>query len=429
MDACVDRRKTTLNNGARVITVRLPSVHRASVVVYARVGARYETKTTSGLSHLVEHMIFRGSSRLPNATRYAAAMERIGGSLNAETGIDYSLYQVSVPPSEVEGAIELLGDVFEAPQFADLDVEKRIIREEILEDLDESGHDINVDNLARTTAWKGHPLGFRITGTLQNVERFDIDDVRAHFRRFYGARNLIVCASGAVEHASVLSAARRSFGRIPPGQPAQARPPTNSVGTTRVSAVHSAGSQTSVEALLKALPETDPGYPALVCLIRIIDDGLSTRLHRRVVDELGLAYYVSAGLEAYEDAGAVEIQAQVAHESAPRMVQEILALFDDLRCRPVDAEELDKAKRRHRWDLEASVDDPDAMAGWFGGGELFRRAERLEQRSQRIFSVSEADVLRVAQRVFDRTRLTVAAVGDLRGGRLGKIRRIVDAYR
>lgn len=401
--------------------------HRAVVVVYARVGARYETPATNGLSHLVEHMIFRGSRRYPDATAYAEAIERIGGTLYAETGIDYSLYQVSIPPSEVEGAIELLGDVFCGPRFADLAVEKQIIREEILEDLDESGCDINVDNLARATAWPKHPLGFRIIGTLQNLERFTVEDIRAHFERFYGARNLIVCVAGAVKRERVRQAALRAFRDLPAGKPSRSMPPRRA-RTVRVATVHSVGSQTAIEVLAQALSESDPDYPALICLMRVLDDGLSTRLHRRIVDELGLAYSISAGLEAFVDTGALEISAQVAHENVPRIVSEILALFEELRTRPITAAELDKAKHRYRWDLEASKDDPEAMAGWYGGGALFGRAVSLKRRLCQVMAVKPTDIYRVARRVLTGKRLTIAAVGDLRKGRLAKLKRIAHAY-
>lgn len=428
LDEAVDRRSSTLQNGARVVTVRMPAVHRATVVVYARVGSRHETVRTNGLSHMVEHMIFRGSKRLPDATAYAEAIEKIGGSLYAETGIDYSLYQVNIPPDQIESAVELLGDVFTAPRFADLEIEKRIIREEILEDHDEDGRDVNVDNLARAAAWPNHPLGFRITGTAQNVARFRERHVRNHFGRFYGARNLVLCAAGAIDHDRALRAMRRAFRRIVSGRRSKAPAPPEGGRASKVVTVQSPGSQTSVEALWRSLPDGDPDFPALLCLMRIIDDGLSTRLHRRVVDELGLAYYVSAGLEAFEDAGALEVQAQVAHENAPRIVEEILRMFDELRRYPVGAEELDKAKHRYYWDLQASLDEPDAMAGWFGGGELLHRVQPLDRRLAKVLATTREDLTRVAARVFDRKRLTVAAVGDLHDGRKGKIRRIVENY-
>ncbi|MEK6607381.1 MAG: pitrilysin family protein, partial [Myxococcota bacterium] len=409
-------------------TVAMPGLHRAVVTVFARVGARNETRRTSGLSHLVEHMIFRGTERYPDATSFAIAIERIGGSLHAETGLDASLYQVSIPPEEVLGAIELLGEVFRAPRFADLEIEKRIIREEILEDHDETGHDVNVDNVARAAAWPNHPLGFRITGPPENVERFDLRDVRGHFARFYGACNLVVCAAGDIEAGRVRAAVTRAFGRLARGKPSRVRPPTDGQRLPRFAFVQSPGSQTSIEAFVRAIPESDPDYLALVLLTRVLDDGLSTRLHRRIIDELGLAYFVSAGLEAFSDAGAFEVQAQVAHDNAPRMLVEVLRLFQDLRARPVGADELDKAKRRYQWDLLVSLDDPDTMAAWFGGAEFFREPETFAQRSARIDRVTQADLQRAANRVLDRRRLTVAVVGDLRRGRLRELRRLALSY-
>ncbi|MGH2669655.1 MAG: M16 family metallopeptidase, partial [bacterium] len=197
--------KATLENGLTVVTIELPHLHRATVVVYARVGARYETPSSSGLSHFTEHMLFRGTRRHPDAFQLSDAIERAGGTLYAETGIDYSLYQLSLHPDMVPEAVALLGEVFREPRFVDIEVERRIVLEEILESLDQHGRETNVDTLARRALFPRHPLGYAITGPPHNVRRFRLGDVRRHFGRFYGASNLVLCLSGAIRHRSGLA--------------------------------------------------------------------------------------------------------------------------------------------------------------------------------------------------------------------------------
>jgi predicted Zn-dependent peptidase len=422
------RHKERLDNGLTVVTVELPHLHSASVVMYARTGSRYEDARDNGLSHFLEHMLFRGTERLPDAYALNHAIEALGGTLYAETGRDYSLYQISLHPESLVEGIRLFGEIFQAPAFSDLEVERRIVLEEMLEDHDDDGRLINIDDIARLAVWPDHPLGYRITGPYENVERFSAADVRRHFARNYGARNMVLALSGAVDREAVMPVVRRAMGALPSGEPRLVEPPPESQREPRLINVQREGSQTSVQVLFRALPERDPDFPALIALGRVVDDGMSTRLHRRIVDELGLAYYVSGSLEPFIDAGLYEIDGTSIHENAPELVAESLRLLAALRDEPPAQAELDKGARRYRWDLEASFDDPDAMAGWMGGTELFNGPLTLEQKVARVKSVTPADVQRVAQRLFRRERLTVTCVGALAKKLEKQVRAVVDAF-
>ena len=138
-----------LANGLRVVTVELPHLHTATLIVYAKLGSRYETPEDNGLSHFLEHMLFRGTERYPDSLALNFAIEELGGTLYAETGRDLSLYQITVDPGLVPQGIALLGEIFGAPAFTQIDLERQIILEEINEDLDEDGRDINLDDLGR----------------------------------------------------------------------------------------------------------------------------------------------------------------------------------------------------------------------------------------------------------------------------------------
>jgi predicted Zn-dependent peptidase len=422
------RHKDVLPNGLTVVTVELPHLHSVSVVMYARVGSRYETAADNGLSHFLEHMLFRGTERLPDAYALNHAIEALGGTLYAETGRDYSLYQISLHPETLLPGLELFGEIFQTPSFTDVDVERRIVLEEMHEDHDEDGTLVNIDDLARLAVWPDHPLGYRITGPYDNVERFDDADVRRHFASHYGARNMVLVVSGAVERDQVIGVLHRVFGALPAGRALEVVAPPESQTTPRFLYVPREGSQTNVQVLFRAFPETDPDFPALIALGRIVDDGMSTRLHRRIVDELGLAYYVSASLEPFVDSGLYEIDGACVHAHAPSLVKESIAVLTRLRDTPPLQEELDKAQRRYRWDLEASFDDPDAMAGWWGGTELFFGPLSVEAKVERVKNVTPEAVQRVARRLFQPERLTVACVGMLTKKLERDVRRIVDKF-
>src|SRR5262245_52181323 len=210
--------RSTLGNGLRVVTVETPYLHTANVCLYVRAGSRYERPETNGLSHFVEHMLFRGSSRFPDSFALNLAIEELGGTLYAETGRDYSLYQIPLHPRHVQRGLENLGDLFSSPAFRDIDLERQIILEEILEDLDDRGRNVNLDDPSRLVAWDGHPLGYTITGPLKNVRRFSVEDVRTHFDRFYGAENMVLCAAGPMAPREVQAWSKRAFAHVPRGE-------------------------------------------------------------------------------------------------------------------------------------------------------------------------------------------------------------------
>jgi predicted Zn-dependent peptidase len=413
--AAYHRYLDTLPNGLRTVTVELPHLHTAAIVLYVKSGSRYESARTNGLSHFLEHMLFRGTERYPDSFALNYAIESLGATLYAETGRDYTLYEITLHPSSVQKGLALFGEILGSPTFPDLRVEKRIVLEEILEDLDEQGNDVNIDNIARASLWPDHPLGYKITGSYDSVKKFRRSDLQRHHQDFYGAKNLVLCVSGNVDHATVMQATRKFFGRLPAGTPAKVTPPVERQDRPAWLNVFNQGSQTSLQILFRGLPEIHPDYPALQALLRVLDDGISTRLHHRIVDELGLAYYVSASVEAYVDTGVFEIDATVAHKNAPALVREVLAILTDLRDRRVRPDELEKAKNRYRWELEASLDDVHAVAGWFGGAELFYPPDDFETKRAKMEAVTAQDIRRVAQRVIAPRNLNVTAVGMLDG--------------
>src|SRR5580704_3958445 len=155
----------TLTNGLRVVVAPLPQLHRSHVALWARVGSRFERGEENGISHFLEHMIYRGTARVPSAHAVNLAFERLGGSLFASTQVDHGIFSLTLPPESLDEACRLFGEVLSEPAFLDIDIERGIVVEEILEDLDDEGRQVDADNLSRALIYKDHPLGFTITGT------------------------------------------------------------------------------------------------------------------------------------------------------------------------------------------------------------------------------------------------------------------------
>ena len=415
-----------LANGLRVCTIEAPHLHGAVVALYVRAGSRYEGATTNGLSHFVEHMLFRGCAQYPNSFALNRAIEERCGMLIGETGRDYSLYQVSLHPRDLGGALDILGDLFLAPSFSDLDLERAIVLEEILDDFDERGRRINTDDLAREALWSGHPLGFPITGPERNIRRFSRADVVRHFRRLYGARNMVLCVAGPVRPAAVLAQVRRAFGRLPPGRRLRPLPPPARVNGPRFQSVRSDSAQAEIQILFHALADQDPGSAALIVLLRVLDDGMSTPLHYRVCDQKGLAYHVSAALDPLYDTSLLEIDSACLPEKLPQLASEIVALLSDLRTTLVSEEELAKAKGRYARDVEAGFDDLEGLCSWFGGTALFFSHPRSPaERYRRVAAVSAEQIRQVARRVLQPERMVTVVVGSVERSLSRRVERIL----
>jgi predicted Zn-dependent peptidase len=428
LDPTVDT--THLDNGLAVTTVALPHLHTAVCALFVKVGARFETPADNGLSHFVEHMLFRGTDRYPTSLALNTAVERLGSTLHAETGRDISLFQLGLEPEQVPAGIELLGELMGSPRFSDIDLERQLILEEINEDYDEQGVEINADDIARGLAFEGHPLGQRIIGPRTNVERFSRADVERHFTRFYGARNATLCVTGPVEHGRVVEAASRAMKAMPVGTRAEvlAAPPMTADGP-RLRHVPDAGSQTSLAVVFRAIPELDARHVALIALLRILDDGMSTRLHYTLADQKGLAYSIHAGIEPLADAALFEIAGATANAKVPALVRELLGLLDGLRRGEITDDEVAKARVRYRYEMLASLDDASAMAGWFGGTTLYYQPPALSARLDTMTKLTAADITEVAREILAPDHLALAAVGTLSRSRLGELRGMINAWK
>lgn len=415
-----------LANGLRVCTVEAPHLHGAVVSLYVRAGSRYETPHDNGLSHFLEHMFFRGSARYANSFELNRAIEERCGMLVGETGRDYSLYQLAMAPRDLGHALGIMGDLFTKPRFSDLELERAIVLEEILDDFDEDGSRINTDDVARELMWGKHALGFPITGPESNIRRFSRADVVRHFRRCYGARNMVVCVAGPLRRASVLAQVRRVFEWLPAGQRLQPASPPSKIAGPKIRCVRTDSAQTEIQILFRGLADRDAGFPALIALLRVLDDGMSTPLHYRVCDQKGLAYHVNAALDPYYDTSLLEVSSACLPEKLPQLVKEIMSMLVELRTTLVSAGELDKAKRRYARDLEAGYDDVEGLCSWFGGTSLFFPKPRSpEQRFRRFAATTAEQIRRVANQILRPERMAAVVVGNVDRSLARKVERIL----
>ncbi len=422
-------RLTTLDNGLRVIVSPQPQLHRAHVAFYVRVGSRFETHEQNGLSHFLEHMLYRGTPRMPRAHDVNLAFEELGGYLYAATHVDFGVFSVTLPSESLPEASRLFADVLMNPTFADIDIEREIVCEEILEDLDDEGRMVDADNLSRELLYPDHPLGFTITGDEARVRSFTPRMLRDHHARHYNAANAVLAFSGNVDPDRAIALAEKHFRGLPKGERVRSAPPVHAQTKPRVRFVDNASSQTELRVCYRALPDGSEQRSAMDMLMRILDDGMSTRLYHRICDEQGLCYDVSASYEGFDDDGVVDFAAGVQHARAAVVTRELTGLLGTLaRTGPSD-DELAKAKRRHAWEMRGMQDSPEELAGFYAAGLLFDRFETPEERIAKNAAVGAEDLRALAEFLAQPDRLNVLAVGMLDDDEDAELEEAVLAYR
>lgn len=423
-----EMRVETLGNGLRVVVAPQPQLHRAHVALYVRVGSRFETPERNGLSHFLEHMLYRGTPRLPRAHDVSLAFESLGGYLYAATQVDFGVFSVTLPPETLAETTPLFAEVMRAPTFADIEIEKEIVCEEILEDLDDEGRQVDPDNLSRQLIYPDHPLGFTITGDEERVRSFTREMLAEHHARHYNAANAVLAFSGDVDPDRALELAHRHFEALPRGERVTSPPPVHAQTRPRFEFVENVSSQTELRVCFRAVPDGSELHPAMDMLMRVLDDGMSTRLYHRVCDSKGLCYDVSASYDGYDDDGVVDLAAGVQHARAALVTGELVSLLAELgKTGPTQAE-LEKARRRHGWELRTMLDCPDELAGFLAIGLLFDRFETPAEREAKHAAVRAEDVRALAELIAQPERLNVLAVGLLDDGEDSRLEDVVMGY-
>lgn len=417
-----------LANGLRVVCIPRPHAQQAVALLHIRVGSRFETPETNGASHFLEHMLFRGTPSLASSHEQALAFESLGGMLYASTQVDHGLLSVNFPPESLRSMLAIFAESALSPRMADIEVERGIVREEILEDLDDEGRDIDADNRVRALMFGSHPLGMTITGSLDQLERFTVPMLREHHARHYTAENCVLALAGPLDPDECIALSTAAFASMPRGERIPTAPPPLTQEKPQFVHVHNLSSQTDLRIAFRGVGYGHPLEPAVSALLRVLDDGMSTRLYGRICNEKGLAYHVSALHEAYEDDGVFDIAADVQHARAAEVSQEILNILHDLAAHGPTEAELDKLKARHGWEIRAMHDEVESLAGFYGLSLLCGTEKTPLERHEKILALSRDDIREAAAHIFRPERLNMAAIGSLRASQKRALERVLKSF-
>ncbi|HYI22944.1 MAG TPA: pitrilysin family protein [Candidatus Limnocylindrales bacterium] len=401
--------RTALPDGPRVISARLPGSRSLSVAVYVLAGSRLESPAQSGVAHFMEHVTFKGTNAYPTTKLLSEAIEGCGGSTNAATDRESTVYWARLPVREFDRAFGVLSELVCRPLLRANDIarERDIIVEEIRSYRDDPGQ--YVFNLFDTAFFGDTPLGWEIAGDEASVRGLAESDIRGFWSDTYRPANTVISVAGDVDHERIVEKVISCFGTgngIVPGFSAAPTLPQQ-----RLSVEHRDVAQAHVALGLPALPRDHADQWTLEMLNTILGEGSSSRLFQQLREDAGLAYDVHSFQTDYADCGTLQVYAGVDPDDLARSVQAMLGELQRMRDKPVDMDELDRARTYAAGRLELRLEESRHLSAWLGVQEaLHDRVLTLDEALAELAEVTPEGIQALAQQLFRDDRLCLAVI-------------------
>ncbi len=401
-----------LENGLRVVTTPLPTAQSVSVNVFVGAGSRGEDRRTNGLCHYIEHMMFKGTAKRPNAIAIAESIEGAGGVLNAFTTKEFTCYWNHVPYDRLDLAMEVLADMLQHSLLdaKEIERERSVVQQEIRRSYDQPA--AWASELLSRACFGDQPIGWPVIGTEESVGGLAREDFVEHLQNWYAPSNMVLSVAGSTTQADVMRAAKGLFGGLLQGTPPTFEPARDGLPDEHIIVEQREISQCNLGIALRAIARKDPDRYILLVLNSVLGRGMSSRLFKEVRERRGLAYSVGSGVSRYHDTGAVSVSAGV----SPEKLTEATAVIRDellkLTEEPVGPEELAKARDYTVGSFRLSLETTMALAQRAGESLLtIGEIEPIEEVVAKLEAVSAEDMQRVAARIFRRDNLALAVVG------------------
>ncbi|MFB3884299.1 MAG: M16 family metallopeptidase [Thermodesulfobacteriota bacterium] len=405
--------KTVLDNGIKVITEEIPYLKSASIGIWVNTGSRDEPPEENGISHFIEHLLFKGTERR-TAFDIAKEIDSVGGTLNAFTGREYTCFYAKVIDKNLPLAIDLLSDIFLHSLIDDQDVEKErmVILQEIK--MVEDTPDDYVHDLFNRACWGNHPLGFPIFGTSDLVRSLKRDRIYQFFKENYLPNRIIICAAGNLHHQEVVDSIGAVFGQIPKSDQIKERVRPDAISTTNI--LKRDLEQVHFCLGTKGLQYNHSLRFASYVLNTILGGGMSSRLFQEIRENRGLAYSVYSYLPAYIDTGLVVVYAGTNESSFQEAIELILKEFNHLKTEPLQNGELEIAKEQLKGNLLLSLESSDNLMARLAKNEIyFESYLPVEQVIKGIDEVEERTVRDLAKDIFDERFFCLTVLGPVDG--------------
>jgi len=405
--------KTTLDNGLRIITSSMPHTRSVSICFFIGVGSRYESEVEAGISHFIEHLLFKGTKERTTAKEICGEIEGVGGILNGGTDKELTVYWCKVAQSHFRMALDVLTDMLLHSKFdpQDIERERHVIMEEINMSKDSPSQQAHL--LIDELLWPTHPLGRDIAGTKESVADITREALLSYLQNQYLPDNLVVSIAGNIRHQEIVTAVSQAldswatrqqclgYSAYEPKQDQRLQ-----IETRDLEQVH----------LCLALPGLSLLHPkrfALDLLNIILGEGMSSRLFVEIRDKLGLAYNIYSYAEHFLDSGAVIVYAGVEPKNLETVIQAILEQLNQLR-KTIPESELTKAKELSKGRLLLRMEDSRNVAGWFGGQEILTKRILIPDQVTSIIDIITVEELKqLAEEIITDNQLRLAVVGPI----------------
>jgi predicted Zn-dependent peptidase len=408
--------KTTLKNGVRVITNSMSHTQSVSTILYYGVGSRYEEDRIAGISHFIEHMVFKGTTKRPTARMISEAIEGVGGVLNASTGREITNYWAKVPKTHFELSFDVLSDMLLSAKFDPNEIEKerKVIIEEIHQTLDSPPELVN--ELINLVIWGNQPVGRDIAGDDNTVGSISREDLLSYMRKYYLPSDMVVSVAGNIQHDAVVKLVEDTLGQLPSGERPVAAAVKAPVQGPRLQILNKDTEQAN---LCLAVPSLHYGHSkryVLSMLDSILGAGMSSRLFQEIREERGLAYTVDSYSSMLSDTGAWIVYSGVDPEKIDDTITAILGEMNKIRHEPVSEAELRKVKEYSKGRMLLGLENTQSVASWGGNQELLLdRIYTVEEVVAQIEDVTVEQVQELAQELFQPDKLYLAIVGEYEG--------------
>jgi predicted Zn-dependent peptidase len=407
-----DLRRTVLPNGLTVLSEFMPGVRSVALGAWVRAASLHESAEKMGVSHMLEHMVFKGTATR-SAKDLALALETLGGSLDAYTAREHTAYQAKVLDEHLPQAADVLADLIFRPTLraSDLALEKKVVLEEI-NTVDDTPDDL-VFELHNAQLWGNHPYGYQILGTRESVGSLHVDDLRALHSRAYHPEQIVVAAAGNVEHDTLIETLESSgWGQVPAGRLPALESPAPIVQTPAAVHFERDTAQTHIVIGSDAFPHSDARRYAMTLIGTLLGGGMSSRLFQRIREELGLAYSVYSFQSFHIDAGMHGVYVGTTPESARAAVDAINAELETLSANGLTGEDVATGKSQLKGQITLSLESPTSRMYRAAGTELYGEPYRtLDDLLALIDAIDAGTVAELCSKYYSPARQTLVSLG------------------
>ncbi|WP_170271522.1 M16 family metallopeptidase [Fluviispira multicolorata] len=414
--------KHTLSNGMPVFYCHTPDSVCFELSIHINTGARDETEKNSGISHFLEHMMFRGTKSYPNSIQLSKAMESFGGETNAMTGIENTTYWLRGDAEKTLDAIDCFSDFFLRPNYADLEIERSVILQEMASDFNEAGDSIDTESLAMSTLFSNHPLGNPIIGKEEIIKIISVNDLSEKRRDFYTPNRCVLTIHSSASEKEVINKIEKAFGNewkhtinsnplrisaenyIP--QINKLKKPQNALCLQ-----NNPDNQFAVKLIFPTVGGLSDEVVLITFLQRILDDGICTRLPANIREKHGLVYDISCDTQYFSEIGTFSIDATVSEDLMPNLLEKLSQELRNIISEKPMQEEIDHIRFRYIFDLKQIKETPSRLLNREVSAYFMNQKLSLDDEINIVKSITADQILKTAKTVFGAARRGFVLIG------------------